>query len=409
MVNFFSGTLRLYKDAYSGHPREIWVLVMLTLINRMGMMVLPFLTVYLTTVLHFPLDEAGLLISAFGFGSLGGSFIGGKLSDKIGANKVIALSLFLGGFFLMTIQFAHTFSSLYALIFTSSLFGEAYRPALMVAVGNYVPKSESGRAISFIRLAINIGFSLAPAIGGFIAATFSYSWLFWIDGTTCVLAATYFWIESRNWSRRTINRAENLNSLEENVRPPYKDWLYVFMLFSSFLYGFVFIQWFHSVPVFIKTDWGFDERYIGLLMGTSGFLITLIEMPAIHSVEKNRKINPSILLGVVLLAFSFIPFLLPSSLFLAFMAMFFFTIGEIFYLPLINATALNMSPDAKRGEYMSWYWMMWSMAHITGPTVGLSFIEKAGFSTFWSFTILITMVSFFLHHIFLKKLENTPP
>ncbi|PIW69943.1 MAG: MFS transporter, partial [Ignavibacteriales bacterium CG12_big_fil_rev_8_21_14_0_65_30_8] len=51
----FLKTYQLYKDSYSNHPKEIWQLIVLTFINRVGTMVLPFLTVYLTTVLNFSL------------------------------------------------------------------------------------------------------------------------------------------------------------------------------------------------------------------------------------------------------------------------------------------------------------------------------------------------------------------
>ena len=86
-----SKTLQLYKDSYSGHPREIWNLVIVTLINRMGTMVLPFLSVYFTTELCFTMFEAGLLAGAFGVGSFVGTWIGGKLMDRFNARIVILM------------------------------------------------------------------------------------------------------------------------------------------------------------------------------------------------------------------------------------------------------------------------------------------------------------------------------
>ncbi|MEL7534749.1 MAG: MFS transporter, partial [Bacteroidota bacterium] len=86
-------SLKLYRDAYSGHPHEVWVLAILTLINRMGTMVVPFLAVYLSTVKGFSLEQTGYLMACFGLGSLAGSFTGGKLSDSIGAKEVMTWSL----------------------------------------------------------------------------------------------------------------------------------------------------------------------------------------------------------------------------------------------------------------------------------------------------------------------------
>ena len=107
-------------------------------------MVIPFLTIYLTTVLHFDLTQAGILVGSFGIGSLGGSYFGGKLSDRIGPIPVIIASLSLGGSMLFLMAFASSFNSLLLLILLASLFGEAYRPAIGAAVGHYnlVPEAE---------------------------------------------------------------------------------------------------------------------------------------------------------------------------------------------------------------------------------------------------------------------------
>jgi hypothetical protein len=47
---------------------------------------------------------------------------------------------------------------------------------------------------------------------------------------------------------------------------PSKNTQFLFFLVSKVLMGFCFMQWFHTVPVFIKMDWEFDEGYIGLLL-----------------------------------------------------------------------------------------------------------------------------------------------
>ena len=399
----FLKTYQLYKDSYSNHPKEIWQLVVLTFINRVGTMVLPFLTVYLTTVLKFSLKDAGILASAFGFGSLIGTYIGGRLSDKISPEFVITNSLIFSGFLLISLQFAFTFNVLFILILTTSFFGEAYRPAIMVAVGNIIPKSKTGRTMAFLRLSVNLGFSGAVVIGGFIAASLGYKWLFWIDGITCISAAVFFLITSRNWVKRIQTDDEKKQQESKGISlPPYKNFNYLLFLAATFLMGFAFIQWFHSVPVFIKTQWGFDERYIGTLMAMNGILIVLVEMPLIHSIELAKKINYSLIIGLILVGLSFLPFLLPKDLILCFVAMLLLTSGEILFMPLNSSVAINLCPENKRGEYMGWYSMMWSLTHIAGPAVGLGFVGMFGFSTLWIFVGFILLISIIIN-LKLKK------
>ena len=150
------------------------------------------------------------------------------------------------------------------------------------------------------------------------------------------------------------------------------------------------------MPVFIKSAWGFDERYIGILMAMNGLMITFFEMPAIHGIEKNGKVKISMLAGLMLVSTSFLPFLLPKALVFCFLAMFLLTIGEILYMPLNSSVALNMSPGKRRGDYMAWYSMMWSLTHIAGPTIGLAVIDEAGFSVFWIIVSLLATLSFLI-------------
>lgn len=396
-------TLRLYKDAYSDLPKEIWVLSFLTIINRMGTMVIPFLSVYLTTILDFSFKDAGILASAFGFGSMGGSYFGGKLTDKYGSRFVILTSLSVGGLLFICLQFVSSFYSLFLFILLTSLFGEAYRPAMAAAIGDYASVKSRGKAMAFNRLAINLGMSAAPTIGGFVAATLGYHWLFWIDGLTCILASIYFGYVSKTWEKHPEEGKQEMASTEVS-KLPYKNPKYLLFLLSTFLMGFAFIQWFHTVPVFIKTDWGFDERYIGILMGLSSLMVTIIEMPITHVVEKRHKIKGAIRVGLVLLAISYIPFVLPSHLGLCFVAVVLWTMGEILLLPFNNAIPLSMGAGKTRGTYLAWYFMTWSLANITAPTVGLSFADRFGFDSFWLLLTALVAISWLMNVVLGEKI-----
>ena len=155
------------------------------------------------------------------------------------------------------------------------------------------------------------------------------------------------------------------------------------LLFSLFLFSFVFLQWFHTVPVFIKDFWGFDERYIGLLLGVASLMVALLEMPWIHAIELRGQKLGAILWGCLLVGLSYMIFLGPPSLWICFAAVFFWTLGEILFLPLNNASALDQSPPDRRGQYMSGYFMTWSLANILAPLLGFKIISTSGYPTFW--------------------------
>ncbi len=392
-------TIDLYKESYSGHPKEIWILAILTFINRFGTMVFPFLTVYLTTVLGFSLEVAGIIASAFGIGSLIGSYAGGRLSDRVGPNPVILVSFIFSGLLFIALQWATTFWSLFILILAASTFGEAYRPAVTTAIGQYVPKHETGRSVALIRLAINLGMTAAPALGGFIAVSVGYAGLFWLDGITCLLAALYLGVISIRMKKRNPSKAAAPDIPEEEVEAvaPFRNPQYLIYLLATLAMSFAFMQWFYSVPVFIKDEWGFDERYIGVLMALNCVLIVLIEMPAIHAIEKQNKVRNFVVVGLILIGLCYLPFLMEGGLFWCLVSVLLFSLGEILYLPFNSSIAINMSPPKRRGDYMAWYWMTWSVSKILAPTLGLGFIGFFGYEWFWVVLGVLTAISLWMH------------
>ncbi|MEK7225946.1 MAG: MFS transporter, partial [Bacteroidota bacterium] len=44
-----TATAKTYRNAYSGLSKQTWLLSLIMLINRSGTMVIPFMTLYLTT------------------------------------------------------------------------------------------------------------------------------------------------------------------------------------------------------------------------------------------------------------------------------------------------------------------------------------------------------------------------
>jgi predicted MFS family arabinose efflux permease len=180
--------LSTYLNTFKGLSKEVWWLALITLINRAGTMVIPFLSLYLTEDLNFSLSNVGTLMVCFGLGSVSGSWLGGKLTDTIGYYKVMVRSLLSTGVLFIALQFLNTFYALCFGVFLVMLVADMFRPAMFVALSAYSKPENKTRSVTLIRLAINLGFSAGPAIGGLIITTMGYGGLFWVDGITCILA-----------------------------------------------------------------------------------------------------------------------------------------------------------------------------------------------------------------------------
>ena len=163
-----------YINTFKGLSKEVWWLSLITLINRAGTMVIPFLSLYLNKSLGFSLSEISWILPFWGLGSLVGTWLGGKLTDIVGYYKVMLVSLLFTGIFFFLLQYITTFEGFCAGIFLVMLVADIFRPAMFVALSAYSKPENKTRSVTLIRLAINLGLSAGTAVGGLIITGMSY-------------------------------------------------------------------------------------------------------------------------------------------------------------------------------------------------------------------------------------------
>jgi len=181
----FNRLFHAYTKSFAGLPRDAWLLAAAVFINRAGSMVLFFLSLYLTQKMGFTISEAGQMISLYGMGALIGSYTGGWLSDRIGSIRVQMISLVLSAFGYVILGYMRQPIYIASMLFVVAIVAEALRPANNTAISEVSSPELRARGFALNRLAINLGVSIGPALGGFLAL-YSYHYLFWIDGLTCL-------------------------------------------------------------------------------------------------------------------------------------------------------------------------------------------------------------------------------
>ncbi len=381
-----------YLESFRGLSREIWWLALITLINRSGTMVIPFLSLYLTKDLGFSLENVGIIMTFFGLGSLVGTWIGGKLTDTLGYYKIMMGSLICTGLFFISIQFLSSFWLVCCGVFVLMMVADAFRPAAFVAMSAYSKSENKTRSVTLIRLAINIGFSAGPAVGGLIIATIGYSGLFWIDGVTCLLAAGLLLLLLH--PKKTKESDVTINDKPESV---YTDKPYWIFFVAMVLCSFIFVQYFSTIPLYYNEIHSLSENQIGLLLGMNGFLIFVLEMPLIRYLElKSRSKIHNMMLGLLLVTLSFIVLNITSWSGVLIVGMILMTFGEMIMFPFSNAWALERAKRGKQGEYMAIYSIAFSFAHIFAHNSGMRSISNFGYEISWFAASIIGLVGILL-------------
>jgi predicted MFS family arabinose efflux permease len=385
-------TVSLYKNSFTGLSRPVWFLSLVMLINRSGTMVIPFMTIYLTAIKGFTLQQAGWAMTIFGLGSVSGSYLGGYLTDRIGYYPVMFWSLLLGGVMFVAMGYMDSIWAIWITIFFLSVIAESFRPANMSAVAIYAKPENQTRSFSLMRMAANLGWSVGPATGGWLAGMYGYHTLFWADGLTCIAAGFLLWLFLQKKEGKSSRKKEVAT---EPVKSAYRDRTYLYFLALTTLGAIVFMQFLSTLPVFYKQDLHLTEGQIGALMAMNGLLIVLLEMPLVYTMEKKFNMLDCIGYGVLLFGFTYLVFNLAGySVLVAIISMLAFTAGEILNMPFTNAFALSRTTDANRGQYMGLYTMTYSFAHIFAPTIGMQIAANWGFGTLWYLLSVMSVAAF---------------
>jgi len=377
LVNAFTR----YINNFRGFSREIWILTLITFINRAGTMVLPFLSKYLKEDLHFSYEQVGWVMVCFGLGSMIGSWLGGKLSDKIGFYKIMIFSLFTSGLLFFVIQFIKTFEGLCLAMFSIMIIADMFRPAMFVSLGAYAKPENRTRALTLVRLAVNLGFAAGPAMGGLIIMGIGYKGLFWVDGASCIISILIFALLVKEKKKEKTQ----LDTIEDTKpKSVFQDKPFWIFLFISFTTAMVFFQLFTTLPLYHHEQFAMTEFQTGLLMSFNGLMIFFLEMPIVSYFERKKVDKVKIIMyGALFMAISYYLLLINFWAGILIISMLFVTFGEMFAFPFSNSFAMSRAPKGHEGRYMALYTMSFSLAHIMSSKTGMEVISRFGYSVNW--------------------------
>jgi len=380
----------LYKKSFSGLSRDVWALALIYLVNRCGEMVIPFMSVFLTNQLGFSKTQTGVVLTCYGLGAMCGSNIGGYLTDSIGNFRVMAVSLAGAGTAFIGIIFFKTFYALSAWLFLTAVFSSMFSPAAFSAVSIWGVPENKTRGFSLLRMAINLGVAIGPAVGGFLAYKVGYNWLFIVDGVTCYLALITLFIVLKHRNEKPEKIADE-HLVKET---PYRDKILLLFLFFNLINMLAFFQILFSVPVYFKEVMMLDEMWIGLFFTVNGLLVFLLEMPIVYKIEQKNNYFKPMVSGAIMIGLAYASLSIFNN---AIAAIFFYSIflavGEVVNFPLIPSLAVRRADEQNHGKYMGVVSMMFAVAFVLSPMLGLPVVEKIGFHAYFYCAAVLSIMS----------------
>ena len=365
-----------------GLPREVWLLFATNLINRAGMMVLPFLVLYLTSELRFPPARAAFMLAVYGASAIVFGPIGGRLSDRIGALPVMRVSLIASGLMLLIFPLARSFAAVSAMTVLWAGSAEMFRPASLAAITHVVAPAQRKQAFALNRLAINLGMSIGPALGGFLA-TVSFRAMFVVDALTTLVAGAVLALTP--WRAFSGVNSEARNRHSDSIGPAtiFHDRVFLIFLGGVFLVGIVFFQHESALPLFLVQYLRLSPAFYGMLFTINTLLIVALEVP-LNTATAHWSNTRSIIIGCMLFAIGFGALSVIASAWGVIATVVVWTFGEMMLFPALSAHMADIAPENRRGAYMGAYSMSLSIALTVGPWLGTQLLAVFGPVTVWS-------------------------
>src|SRR5579859_7364486 len=126
------------RATVGGLPRSFWFLTLGTFVNRAGIFVLPFLSLFLTTQRHLSIGQATEIVSLYGIGSFLAQISGGYMADRLGRRMTMLISLFVSAGLILFLGTLTDASVIAVTTLLLGLFTDMYRPASSAIIADVV-------------------------------------------------------------------------------------------------------------------------------------------------------------------------------------------------------------------------------------------------------------------------------
>jgi MFS family permease len=375
------GPLRLLRRL----PPPVRLLVAGTFVNRVGTLIVPYLSLVLVREFHLDAWQAGALMTAYGTGAICAILGGGVLTDRLGRRPTLMLSMFGGGALAVAMGAAPSVTAFVPLLLAFGFVSDLYRPAAVAMLGDLLPSSERALGFAALRAAVNLGFAIGVSLGG-VLADVTWRLLFAGDGLTSILFGVIVW----RAVKETRPAAAPMDPGRGAARgpSPWRDPVYVEMLVATFLSCVVLVSFATVLPLTVTAI--YPARVYGLLMAVNGVVIALFEMSVVNMLGRVRRLRAAAL-GFALMGLGFGLVGVARHWSALLLCVLLWTVGEILCGPQASAFVADWSPAETRGRYMAAFQSTFTLAVALNPLLFLPLHARLGEAAFWPLVGLVSL------------------
>ena len=351
-------------NSFGNLPRACWWVAAATLINRMGAMVFPFLVLYFHKGLGLSLETSASVAACWGLGSFVAGPLGGWASDRVDPLRLMGFSMAGAGLLMMAFPAIHGLPLLVITTFCLALLADLGRPSTMTALARLGGSKHGRDAFALNYMAINLGMSIGPTLGGYLAEM-DYRLLFWVDGGSSVVAAGALLLSG------TVCPPVEKSSegpVDWNI-----GWPAMRMYFWLILFFWSFMTFFAAGPVYAVKWLHLSEHDVGYIWLFNTILIVVSNL-WVNRLTAGHSLPKLLALGCTCQALCCLTLWIYPGVLGLVGATLWLTVGEMLLFSNANAYVAQMVPPEKMGRAMGVNSLCVSLALISSaPTMGYFF------------------------------------
>lgn len=343
---------------YRGLKKEIYILFVGKLVTAMGSFVWPMLTFFLTTKLGLSDGISTFLIATASILSLPAALLGGKLADRYSRKSIIILFDFMtvSLYILSAILPIGYYTA--AFVFLAGLFQTIETPAYDALNSDFSTTEQREKAFSLSYLGFNLGYIVGASVSGILFE--NYTWLAFLLNGVSILSSTILIILFVNM-KKAVTESADMEQFYSEYERPMDEKLSVFSVLKDrkVVLGMMLIGCVASMPtnltgillpLQLKENLGQTGASIyGYLNSLNGFTVILLT-PLLTILLIRFTEIPKVTLGHLLFTAGMVLFALNKAIWLLFVGMFIYTIGEVVSVLGNNPYTSKRIPSSHRGR-----------------------------------------------------------
>jgi MFS family permease len=376
----FTGQLKQAHAVYDEYPRQFWILILGSFIDRLGgALLFPFFTLYITRKFGVGMTTVGVIFGVFSVSSVVGSMFGGALSDRLGRKGLLLFGLVMSALSSLVMGSVNDLGLFLAVVVFVGVLADSAGPARQAMVADLLPEGQRAQGFGILRVVINLSVTIGPMIGGLLAAR-SYMLLFVSDAVTSLITAGIVYVALQETRPGAASGEEVSQETMAQTFGGYvqvlRDAAFGWFLAASVLMVLVYMQMNTTLAVYLRDSHGISVQGFGYILSLNAAMVVLFQFPITRWISKYRSLVV-MAVGTLLYAVGFAMYGFFSTYILFLGAMVVITVGEMFTAPVGQAIAARLAPEDMRGRYMAVFGFSWVLPTAVGPLLAGLVMDNA--------------------------------